>query len=872
VKKPFGREGVEGELSFHFDSLVEDLIAGGLTLEEAHLKAAQRLGNLDEVKSQCAAIEARRERTERWGHWLGDLRQDLALALRQLARRPVFTAGVAITLALGLGANCAIFAALDALILRPLRGVSSPGELLINVGEITTKASHGKAWPKGFAQRVSLPALREFGDQSRTMQIAGYTRQTFAIGDNEIASGLIVSGSYFETLRPRVESGRLLTRDDDLPGAPLAVVASHAFAQRHPGQELRINGMPAEIVGVVSREFHGTRVGLVPEVWVPFSAFARLKPSSWQSLDMEDRGWSWIEMFGRLRRGSSLAEAQAELSGIAASNNATYPDQLLYSVSLAPLETSTAQVKIFAAVLAGVVLFVLLLACANVANLLLSRAAARRREIAVRTALGATRSRVVRQLLTEALLLALIGGSLGLLLAHLATQALPLLPLPAGLSLPEVRLAGNGRVFAFATILSLLTTFLFGLPPALHATRIRLTHVLQEEGGRGQSRLRDLLLVVQVSLSVVLLVGAGLFLRALQSGLQIDPGFRPERLAYASVSEGLVHHTAAQAEVEYREISTAASQLPGVSAAAWTTTLPLSDHRDIAMALPEGRTPGEEEWVETLDVGDGYLATMGLQLQSGRWLQPHEPTPVMVISQSAERKLFPGPGGALGKRVVFTIGKPPVEVVGVVADARYHTLEGEPRPLAYLPLDREPVRLDSMTLLVRTAGDPRPLSKSLREAIARAAPGVPVVAAGALEEKLADLLAPQRLGMIFLGIFAALGLLLAFVGTASVTAFALAQRTRELGIRLALGASGPKLLSQVLKQTLGRLVLGVCAGAGIAWLSTRGLNGFLYGVPPADPLSFAAAGLLMTASGLLAALIPARRILQIDPSISLRAE
>jgi predicted permease len=855
----FRRQTIDEELQFHFDRLVEDLIAGGLDPAQAREQARRRMGNLDDVRAECAAIETRRARAESLRRWLADLRQDLWLALRQISHRRAFSLGVVITLALGLGANYAIFAALDALVLHPLRGVSAPHELVIDSGTISTEVSGG-AFPIETGNLFSLPALRDFRDQSRAVQVAGYANRTVAVDDSEIAAAMLVSGNYFDTVRPRMESGRPLGEADDLPGAPLVAVVSHRFAQR---RSLRINGQPVEIVGVAGRDFRGTKPGASPEVWLPISSLRRLAQDS---SALEARNWGWVAMIGRLRPGVSLAAAQSELSGIAARINAAWPDQLHYSIRLTPIEARSPVVKIFAAALAGVALLVLLLACANVANLLLARAAARRREIAVRSALGATRSRVVRQLLAEALLLSLLGGTLGFWLAHFATRAMPLLPLPDGLSLPEIGLAGNGRVVAFAALLSLCTALLFGLPPALQATRVNLTDSLKNADGRQRSRLRDLLLIVQVSLSVVLLIGTGLFLRALERGLRVDTGFHPERLSYASVNVGLAHHDAARAAAEYRQILEAVSKLPGVTSAAWTTTLPLSDSEDIAMARPEGHVPqpGEDLWVEVAGVSDSYFATMGLQLLSGRGLQPHESQPVMLLSRSAERRFFPG-ASALGKHIVLTHDGPSIEVVGVVADARYHALEGEPRALAYLPFERE-TSVDTVSLIVN--GAPRDLSQTIREV----SPGIPVLASGRLREKLVDLLAPQRLGMIFLGAFAALGLLLAFVGTASVTAFVLAQRTRELGIRLALGANGPMLLAMVLAQTLQRVGIGLGVGAGVAIVSMRGVAAFLYGVPPADPLTFAAAGILMLGSGLAAAMIPAVRILRIDPAISLRSE
>jgi putative ABC transport system permease protein len=865
--RPDPAEELEAELSFHLEQLIAEGRARGLSESGARAEAEARLGDLDQVRAQCSRIDSRRAGRERRSLRLGELRQDLGLALRQLANRPGFTAGVVLTLALGLGANSALFGALDALVLRPLRGIGAPGELVQDAGN------------------VSLPALRDFRAQSRTLEIDGFSARTFALDASDTAQGEIVTGGYFDLLRTRPLLGRLLSSEDDLPGAPLAAVLSHRFWLKQfaadraiVGKTVRLNGASATIVGVAAPGFRGTQLQRPPDLWVPTADFTRLAPSAVDSLDPEQRTWGWLTVLGRLRPGASLAGAQAELNGLAAQMLSLQPDQLHYSIRLLPATMAATgldpkAVALFAKVLAGVALFVLLLACANVANLQLARVTARRREIAVRLALGATRPRILRQLLTEALVLSVLGGAAGFLLATLATAGFSSVRLPDGATLPAFGLAQNGRALAFTAGLSLFATLLFGLPAGLQATRLELVDSLKEAGadGRARSRLRDLLLVAQVSLSLVLLVGAGLFLRGLQRGLAVDAGFRPGHLAFATVDVSLVHHGAAQAAIEYREIARAVAALPGVREAAWASTLPLSQGEDISVAHPEGYQPrpDEEMWVETQVVSDRYLETMGLQVLSGRGLAAHEPQPVMLVTRAAERRFFPA--GAVGKHITFGREGHATEIVGVVADARYHGLEDEPRALAYLPLERD-MRLDALTLLARTDGDPATLSRTLRATIESAAPGVPVLAVGTLDDQLRDLLAPQRFGLFFLSAFAGLGLLLAFVGTASVTAFTLGQRKHELGIRMALGADGGRLLRMVLAQTLRLIATGVVVGALIAIAGARILTGLLYGLSPTDPGTLTAAAAVLLAAGLLAALLPARQVLHVDPMISLRSE
>jgi predicted permease len=861
------RRELDEELAFHLEERVAEAIARGVPPGKARKEALRRMGDLDRARAACARIDARRARGERWSLRLEELRQDLVLAVRSLKRRPTFTAGVVLTLALGLGANSAIFATLDALVLRPLPGIERPEELLQDSGN------------------VSLPALRDLREQSRLLEVAGFGQRTFALERGAAARGEIVSGNYFQTLGVRAALGRLLTKDDDRPGAPAVVVLRHEFWRREMeadphvlGKTLRLNGGSATVVGVAAPAFRGTQLQRPPDLWIPTADFPQLAPSAVPPLDPEQRTWGWLTVVARLRPGATPAAAEAELNRLTARMLEAEPDQVHHAFQLEPAAVAAtgvgrAALVLFSAVLSAVVLAVLLLACANVANLMLSRASSRRQEIGVRLALGATRRRLLRQLLIEAFALAVLGGGAGLGLAAFAAAALSGLHLPDGAVLPDLELLGNGRAIAFTAALSLCATVLFGLPAALAATRLQLVDSLKEAGadGRTRGRLRDLLLVSQVSLSLLLLVGAGLFLRGLQRGFEVDPGFRPSKLAFATVDVSLVHHAPAQAAAEYREIAREVRGLPGVRDAAWTSALPLSENEDIAIARPEGyqARPDEDMWIETQRVSDRLFATLGLSLIAGRGFEQREPAPVMVVTRGAERRFFPG--GALGRHMVLWHGGPPIEIVGVVADARFHTLAGEPRPLAYLPLDREPP-LDQLTLLVRAEADPAALARVLRSAIENAAPGVPVLAAGTLDDQLRDLLAPQRMGLFFLAAFAALGLMLAFIGTAAATAFVLEQRKHELGVRMALGADGPRILRMVLSETLGRIAIGVVLGAVIALPAARGVTGLLYGLRPWDPVTFAVASAILLLAGALAALLPARRAVRVDPMITLRGE
>ena len=842
---------LDEELQFHLEERTAEALQRGLSPAEARAEAGRRLGDLARVRAEDARLKGQQARELRISRALEELRQDLGFALRQLRKQPGLAAGIVLALALGLGGSSALFGAVDALVLRPLRGVPQPGEL----AQVERR-------------NVSAPALRDLTGQSRTLQLAGFSHRGFALEENRTAEGLVVSGSYFATLGVQPVQGRLLNDADDRPGAPLTAVVRWGFP-KGPGESLRLNGRTVQVVGVLPGGFAGTRVQQPAEVFVTIEAWKTMLPTDMAGFDLGTRSWNWLTLLGRLRPGITLASAQAELSVLAERLHAANAGSTHYtSVELTPAAAAATglgrdAVALFTGLLAGVVGLVLLLACANVANLLLARGAARSRELAVRRALGASRARILRQLLTESLVLALLGGALGFGLAALLGNALSGLRLPDGATLPELEIAGNPRALLFCLSLSTLSTLLFGLLPALQATRGQLVESLKEgaSGGRARTRLRNALLVAQVALSMALLSGAGLLVRGLQHALELEVGFQPARIAWAAANPGLVHQSAAQASAEFRQVLAA---LPG---AAWASALPLSEDQNTWSFEAEGRKADED--TEGLVVSEGYFKTMGMALISGRDFVPHEAgAPVAIVNQTMARRFFGG--DALGKHVQLAT-LPRMEIVGVAPDVRYHALDETPLPLVYLPLEQNP-RASTMVLLARSAGDARPLVPILRAAISAAAPEVPILGAGTLEEQLSDLLLPQRLGLTFLGAFALLGLLLASLGTASVVAFMLSQRTHELGVRLALGADAPRLLRMLVRQTLSRVLLGMALGLALAAAGSRLLTGLLYGLSPADPLGYGAAALALLGAGLLAAWLPARKVLRLDPVAALRAD
>jgi len=871
-------EDVDDELGFHLDMRERELIAAGMDPEAARARARELFGDVDRVRHACREMGERRARFRRLLDGLAGVRQDARYALRALRRGPAFALSAILMLALGIGANSTLFALVDAIVLRPLPGVRDVDSLV----ELSS-------------QSISYPAYRDFRDGNPAFAgVAAFSQRTLALADSSrsvLGAGTVVSGNFFAVLGARAAHGRLLEPSDDNPSAPSVVVVSDAFWRRFLGGDpaavggrLMVNGRGVTIVGVAVPGFTGARIG-APEVWMPIHVWPRVAPLAFGTVNLDMRTWSWLRLVGRLAPGVGLAQAEAALNIGAAAQRAANPGMTnLQRLTLVPAVTMATGVGGrdgivgFFALLAAVVGLVLLITCANVANLLLARSAGRRREIAVRLAIGASRGRLVRQLLSESLVLALAACALGVGLTLLATWLVDGTAIP-GQRFQTLALAPDWRVLAFAVAVSLATGVGFGLAPALQATRVDLVPGLKgaPAGGGARSRLRGALLVGQVALSLVLLVGAGLFARALQRALSIDPGFRHDQVAMVHADPGLARHDGARAAEYYAETTRRALALPGVAGAGWTTSVPLTDDENTETVDIEGYTARADEQVgvELSLVGSGLLGVLRIPVLRGRGFDDRDrrgAQPVAIVNETLAARYFPD-GDALGKRMHLV--RREVVIVGIARDLKYHALREEPRPYVYLPLaqqlDAHPF-LTEMTLLVRARVPPATLLPALLGELRATASDVPVYQAGILSDVLATLLMPQRVGATLLGLFSLLAMLLAALGVFGAVAYGVSQRVREIGIRMALGARSADVLRLVLGRSLRDVAIGVALGLGLAAAGARAAEGFLYGIAATDLPTYAATSAILLAVSLLAAYVPARAATRTNPAITLQSE
>jgi predicted permease len=806
---------------------------------------------------------------------------DLRYAVRRLLSNPGFTLVAALIMALGIGANSAIFSVVNAVLLRPLP-VESPGELV----EIYTQEEEDD-----FPITQSYPDYLDIRARDDLFSgVAAYTLSFFGLSHgarSEAVFGEAVSGDYFQVLGVQAARGRVfIPGEDDAPGAPPVAVVSHALWRRRfgadpgaIGQTIALGGRSFEIVGVLRPQFKGLLVGFASEIWVPLT-------SSPESDRLETRGSRWLQVKGRLRRGVGLEEVRAGLHVLARQLAEAYPET---NEDRAFVVIPTSDVRLHpeidrammpaAALLMVVVALVLLIACTNLANLLLARGLARRKEVAIRLAMGAKRLRLVRQLLTESMLLALLGGALGLLVAYWTAGFLVSFrpPLPFSITLD---LGVDGRVLGFTLLITVLTGLAFGLVPALQATKPQLVPALKDEvaGLRLRGRrlnLRNSLVVVQIAVSLVLLIGAGLFMRSLVKAQEIDPGFERERVAILGVSAELNNYTREQGEEFLRNLMERTRSLPGVESVALANRLPLGYSIQITEIYPEGSEflPDEAPETDFTTVSPGYFETLGVPLLRGRDFseQDHAEAPrVVIVSEAAARRFWPGQD-AVGQRLRLHSADGSVRtVIGVARDTKVRTLGEAPRPYVYEPFQQT---YDSwMFLLVRTSGDPRAILAGLRHEVMALDETMPIMELKTMGEHLSIMLFPPRMGGILLAVFGALGVLLATVGLYGVVAYGVSRRTHEVGIRIALGARRTDVVYLVLRQALAVVVVGTGIGLALAFVATQPLAGLLYGTSASDPLTFAGVTLLLAAVAVAASLVPALRAARVDPAIALRYE
>ena len=796
--------------------------------------------------------------------------KDIRYGIRNLLKHPGFTIVAIATLALGIGANSAMFSAVNAVLLRPLPYPESDLIVLfegVNPGKGTT------------ASNMSVPDFADWQQQSQGFeQMAGFVSGGALLVSNdetERVRGTSVTADFFPLFRTNAMKGRTLQPDDSQKGREPVVLLSQALWQRRfggdenvVGSKVTLGGKSATVVGVmpVSFDYPGQS-----ELWVPFPIDALA----------ERRDNRNINVIARLKPGVTLSQAQAEIDTINQRLAQSYGETNSgWSARLTNLrESLVGATRASLLILLGAVAFVLLIACANVANLLLARASVRQKEIAVRTALGASRSRIIRQLLTESLLLSTIGGGIGLLLSLWLTKLLIKVSPQSTPRLDEIRL--DARVFVFTLALAVITGLIFGLAPALQAARINLNERLKEGGrsgatGASHNRVRSLMMVSEIALSFMLLVGAGLLIRSFIRLSDVSPGLNTENTLTMRTS--LSKYPQGEPRVQaLRQVVEKLTALPGVESAGSVLSLPLGgDNLNVGRSLiREGRPATTEESSNAtyLVVTTDYFRTLQIPLVSGRAFteQDTEQTPkVVIVNESMARQLWPGES-PVGRRItIWRDEKFPREIVGVVGDIK-PSLDTEAGSQMYVPFAQDS-NWSGMSLVIRSSGDPTTISPAARNAIRSFDKALPVYNVKTMNDVLATSVGSRRTPMLLLSAFAAVAMLLAMIGIYGVTAYNVTQRTQEIGIRMALGAQMTDVVKLILKNGMALALLGIAVGVTGAFLLTRLLTSLLFGVQATDGPTFVAVsfGLLFTA--LIACYIPARRATKVDPLVALRYE
>jgi predicted permease len=809
--------------------------------------------------------------------------QDLRYAVRMLQKSPGFTFVVVVSLALGIGLNTAIFSLVNVVLIRPVPIVKDPQRLV---------------W---FRAPVSFPNYVDYRSQSQSFAgmaaISGTAEFSLTrSGESQLVTGEYVTANYFDVLGVSALKGRTFDNAEGESPTPVVVLSEHLWRTRFNsdssiiGNQISLNGLGFTVVGVTPSEFIGTEVGLNRELWVPLSMQPTLNPPDITrdagpvSSRFLDRNSHWLAVFARLKPDISREQAGADLAIVARRVAETYSgsvsDERLRGVQLLGMSggmdpRDQEEVLPVAAIVMGVVSFVLLIACVNIASLLLARAAVRRRETAIRQALGASRTRLVRQLLTESLVLGIAGGVIGLLLSLWANQLL--ISYLQGTPLAALEVALDWRVFGFTLGISVTTGIVFGLAPAIQATRLNLVMALKSEGlgAFRSSRLRTVFVTAQVALSVVLLVIAGLFIRSLNKAKSIDPGFLVDRVLTVPINLALLRYSESDGSAFYDNLLSRVTAQPGVEHASMVRFTQLGSSFAQYEVFQEGGGAETAEGTSTgfNVVGPNYFKTMGTPLLLGRDFTEADrkgAPGVVVVNATLADMLWPGQE-ALGKRVSIRGPKGPfLEVVGVTRDGKYRTLGESSHPYIYQPVQQsyDP----RMTLVVRTTGEPQSVTGAVRQQISALDARLPISDISTMRDRVNLSLFPSRVAAWTLAGFGLLALLLAVIGIYGMVSYSVAQRTREIGIRMALGAQEKGVMRLLLGQGLFVVTVGLVVGLALAFALTRVIAGFLYGVTGTDALTFSAVALLLGLVALSASYIPARRATKVDPLVALRYE
>jgi predicted permease len=933
IKRLLGRRRVYGDLSDeiqeHLAQKIEELVASGMSREEATYAARREFGN-------ATLIEERGREVWEWPSLESSI-ADIRYALRMLRKNPGFMVVVVLSLALGIGANTAIFSLIDALMLKSLP-VRHPEQLVlfnwVSKGDSYVisgydGSSYGDKTGRNIGTSFSYPiyeAIRARNDAFSDVlgfADADQPMNVIANGQSGLAKSEYVSGNYFSTLGVGAALGRtIVPTDDKLNAAPVAVISYAYWTTRFGrdpavvGKAITVNNVPFTLVGVTVPEFFGLQAGRPTEAWIPLSTHMQVDLGWTRWLPKGETVFSaqtewWVLMMGRLRPGVTAHQASAsldvivrqEIAGIEVPPPAKRRPTTSLEIPTVELQPASGGLDVLRRefsqplfVLMGLVGLVLLIACANVANLLLARAEWRQKEIAVRLTLGAGRRRIFRQLLTESLLLALAGGACGVILAYWGSSLL-LKFMSSGGDAIQLSVSPDLRVLGFTALVSIVTGMLFGLAPALRGTRLDLTPALKEGTGRvvgsarGAGRIRlglgKALVISQGAMSLLLLVGAGLFVRTLRNLVNEDIGFDRSNLLLFTVDGSRVGYHGQRLASLYEEMQRRIELIPGVRSATLSRHGLINDGTGGEGVFIQGFTPKPGDSTYNSLAGDGFLGidvhyagsrffeTFRIPLLLGRTIGDSdvEGAPKIGVVNSAFARRFLGGGNPIGRRFSFEPSKrADMTVVGVVGDARYGEMRADPPPTIYVPYAQHLDILEFMTFSVRTAADPRNAIPAVRQVVQNLNRSLPIRDISTQTEQIDEATFQERLFARLSTFFALLALVLACIGLYGITSYAVARRTNEIGIRMALGAERGHILGMVLTEALALAVLGILVGVPAALAASRLVASQLYGLRPTDPATVIAATALLAAIAALAGYLPARRASKVDPTVALRYE
>ena len=813
------------------------------------------------------------------------MRKDISYAFRSLLKRPGFVSVAVITLALGIGANTAIFSLVNAVLLRSLP-VERPSE-------VVSVALRGK---DDSMSAFSYPNYRDYRDRNEALSgLLVYRFVPLSLsrsGANERVWGFEVSGNYFDVLGVKAIRGRTFLPEEDKTrlSHPVAVVSYESWQTRFGGdpdlvgKDVLLNNHQFKVIGIAPEGFKGTELVYTPEIWLTASMMGWVEPGADY---LDDRNTRNFFAIGRLKPGFDARQAEASLNLLALQLAKEYPDTNEgQTVRVVPpgfiLPDLRGAVVSFTWVLMGAVALVLLVTCTNLAGLMLARATDRRREIAIRLAMGANRWRLIRQLLTESVLLAVAGGVAGMLLAVWIIQLLLAFKPPIDFPL-TFDVSVDWRVLLFSLAVSLVAGAIFGLAPALQATRPGLSQALREtsaQGGASRTRLRSVLVVAQIAISLVVLISAGLVVRTLLQLQTMNPGFDPQNALTMSFDLALQGYDDKRGQQFYRQLVERVQAVPGVKSAAATSYIPLSLNFNSRNIFVEGQPTERGEnapLAMNASVGPRYFETMRTPLVGGREFSDQDGDKserVAVVNETFVKKLMTGVNSssdAIGRRFSFgSAGSSPLRIVGVAREGKYFNIAEDPRPFVWTAMAQD--YSSNGILMVRTEGNPEPLIAAVRKEVYALDPNLPLFDVKTMTEHMRFALFPARIAATVLGVFGLVALLLSAIGIYGITSYTVAQRTHEIGIRLALGAQLSDVLTLVLRHGLKLTAIGAALGLFGAYLATRAITSVLYGVSATDPLTFGLVSGLLIGVALVACYVPSRRATKVDPLIALRSE